>query len=92
MPGTTSTRQRQACWVVTGVADETTAGMMVGMGFAAQLEPTTANRATQADTASPATLSFDEQLDRLERLKKLLDASVLTQEEFDSKKRKVLGL
>lgn len=67
------------------------AGMMVGMGFATQLEPATAKRATQTD-AVPTALSFDEQLDRLERLKKLLDAGVLTHEEFDAKKHEILGL
>lgn len=67
------------------------AGMMVGMGFATHLEPETARRSVPEE-GSPSKLSFDEQLDRLERLKKLLDAGILTQEEFDAKKREVLGL
>lgn len=74
-------------------------GMMVGMGFASQLNPTNASPATQAvkqaapQPAAPrATASIDEQMDQLERLKGLLDSGVLTQEEFAAKKREILGL
>lgn len=36
--------------------------------------------------------SFDEQVETLKKLKDLLDMGVLTQEEFDAKKREVLAL
>ena len=37
-------------------------------------------------------LSYDEQIDVLNKLKALLDAGILTQEEFDAKKKEILGL
>ncbi|AXE37765.1 SPFH domain-containing protein [Acidipropionibacterium virtanenii] len=42
-----------------------------------------------ASTASP---SLNEQVDAVKKLKELLDAGILTQDEFDSKKSKILGL
>ena len=45
--------------------------------------------AAQAPVAKP---SFDEQVETLKKLKDLLDMGVLTQEEFDAKKREVLAL
>lgn len=36
--------------------------------------------------------SLDEQLDILKKLKELLDAGILTQDEFDMKKKQILGL
>lgn len=41
-------------------------------------------------TAKPA--SYDEQLEALGKLKSLLDAGILTQEEFDTKKKEILGI
>lgn len=43
------------------------------------------------ENAAPATLT-DEQMESLKKLKDLVDAGVLTQEEFDAKKRQILGL
>ncbi|MDH6365145.1 membrane protease subunit (stomatin/prohibitin family) [Enterococcus sp. PF1-24] len=37
-------------------------------------------------------LSFDEQIEALKKLKDLLDSGILTQEEFDSKKKEIMGL
>lgn len=39
-----------------------------------------------------AVIPTDEQLDSLKKLKDLVDAGVLTQEEFDAKKKQILGL
>lgn len=59
----------------------------------------TGGNAANLDTAeeppagSPSkTPSLDEQLEMLKKLKELLDVGVLSQEEFDAKKREVLGL
>jgi hypothetical protein len=41
--------------------------------------------------AAPAGLSMDEKTDQLTKLKGLLDAGVLTQEEFDQQKMKILS-
>ena len=38
------------------------------------------------------TLSFDKQVDQLMKLKELLDAGILTQDEFDAKKKDIMGL
>ena len=37
-------------------------------------------------------LSYEEQIDALNKMKTLLDAGILTQEEFDTKKKEILGL
>ena len=37
-------------------------------------------------------LSYEEQIDALNKMKALLDAGILTQEEFDAKKKEILGL
>lgn len=37
-------------------------------------------------------MSFDEQIEALKKLKELMDAGILTQEEFDAKKKEVMGL
>lgn len=37
-------------------------------------------------------LTYEEQVDALSKMKTLLDAGVLTQEEFDAKKKQILGL
>ena len=37
-------------------------------------------------------LSLDEQIEALKKLKELVDAGILTQEEFDIKKKEIMGL
>ena len=59
-------------------------GMVFGMNFAQGL-------GTKAEQKKPA-LSFDEQIEALKKLKELLDAGILTQDEFESKKREIMGL
>ena len=55
-----------------------------------------ANGAAAGGTASGATkgqtLSIEEQVAAIKSLKELLDAGILTQEEFDAKKKEILGL
>lgn len=78
-------------------------GMLFGMGFAGGLDPRTASQSapsTQAaavaseltQVAVETKMSFDEQVEALKKLKELVDAGILTQEEFDNKKREVMGL
>ena len=51
--------------------------------------------AASESAASPSTTdgpSFDQRAEMVKKLKELLDAGILTQDEFDAKKRDVLGL
>lgn len=58
-------------------------GMIFGMNMAQGLGSVAEQR--------PA-MSFDEQIEQLKKLKELVDAGILTQEEFDVKKREIMGL
>ena len=60
------------------------AGMIFGMNYAGGL----GNNAE----AKSQSLSMDEQIETLKKLKELLDAGILTQEEFDKKKSEVMGI
>lgn len=64
-------------------------GMLFGMNLADGLNPRNAAAAPQAVASTP---SLDDQIETLRKLKDLLDAGILSQEEFDAKKREVLGL
>lgn len=57
-------------------------GMVFGMNFAQ-------NMGTNANTANHFTI--DQQVDILKKLKEALDNGILTQEEFDAKKREILS-
>ncbi|MFR8256633.1 MAG: SHOCT domain-containing protein [Ruthenibacterium sp.] len=37
-------------------------------------------------------MSFDEQIETLKKLKELVDMGVLSQDEFDKKKKEIMGL
>ena len=64
-------------------------GMLFGMNLASALNP---QDASAKGGASGLSNSLDEQIETLKKLKDLLDAGILSQEEFDAKKREVLGL
>lgn len=64
-------------------------GMLFGMNLANALNP---QDASAKGGASGLSNSLDEQVETLKKLKDLLDAGILSQEEFDAKKREVLGL
>ncbi len=73
------------------------AGLAVGLGVVNGLNPFTA--ATVAPTAERATpsqpaqaASIDEQIEAVKKLKELVDAGILTEEEFQTKKKQVMGL
>lgn len=59
------------------------AGLIFGMNYAQGLT---------ADAGTKATMSLDEQIETLKKLKELVDAGILTQEEFDAKKKEIMGL
>ena len=44
------------------------------------------------ETDKKVQLTYDEQFEALSKMKSLLDAGILTQEEFDAKKKEILGL
>lgn len=48
--------------------------------------------AAPASFPPPTTTSLDQQIDAVKKLKELVDAGILTQEEFETKKRQVMGL
>ncbi len=74
--------------------------MLFGLGFAGGLNPQNASQVaaagiaqtTPAASSTTQAQSLDEQLETLKKLKELVDMGVLTQEEFDAKKKQVLGL
>lgn len=63
-------------------------GMLFGMNLAQSMNPQ--NAAPTGEAAAAPTL--DAQLETVKKLKELLDAGVLTEDEFLAKKREVLGL
>ena len=76
---------------------------LFGLGFAGGLNPQNASQAqpvaatqtapvTTAPEPAQASMSVDEQVETLKKLKDLVDVGILTQEEFDAKKRQILGL
>ena len=73
-------------------------GMLFGMNLASALSPQNATFAgagtapTELQTEGAKTSSLDSQIETLKKLKELLDAGILSQDEFDAKKREVLGL
>lgn len=80
-------------------------GMMLGMGFAQGVNPMSGAMGGQTvaavgntagtsgtNNATASAPSMGEQVEMLKSLKELLDAGILTQDEFDAKKRQILGL
>ncbi len=69
-------------------------GMLFGMNLATGLNPQ--NASTQSVPAEPAppheSPDLERQIETLRKLKELLDAGILTQVEFDQKKKQVLNL
>ena len=66
------------------------------LGAAGGLLGSLASRAKASRAASTSTAkvdsSFEDSLEKVKQLKELLDCGILTQEEFDAKKCKLLGL
>ncbi|PLS24833.1 SPFH domain-containing protein [Bifidobacterium imperatoris] len=51
-----------------------------------------AEPAASASAVKPQALSLDDQLNAVKKLKELLDAGILSQDEFEAKKKQILGL
>ena len=66
-------------------------GMMLGMGMVQGINPQNAAPSTQQPEAKPA-MSVDEQIETLKKMKDLLDAGILSEEEFNMKKKEIMGL
>ena len=63
-------------------------GMILGANMAGIV-----NASGQVDTQkNKSSMSFDEQIETIKKLKDLLDIGILTQEEFDMKKKEIMGL
>jgi hypothetical protein len=63
------------------------AGMIFGMNLAQALNPKTA-----AAAPPTAELSLDQQIEAVKKLKDLVDTGILSQDEFEAKKKQVMGL
>lgn len=61
-------------------------GMVFGMNMAQNITPNGEIKSNQQ------TMSFDEQIEALKKLKELVDMGILSEEEFDKKKREIMGL
>ncbi|HFR3797787.1 TPA: SPFH domain-containing protein [Streptococcus suis] len=60
--------------------------MIMGMNMAQALNPT----ASPQDKSS--TMSLEQQIDALKKLKELVDVGILSEEEFNAKKKEIMGL
>ena len=58
-------------------------GLVFGMNMAQGLSPTAAQQSSSS--------SLDEQTANLKKLKELVDAGILTEEEFNAKKKEIMG-
>lgn len=65
-------------------------GMLFGMNMAQNLSPLTAAPVPQVE--APGSLTFDQQIEMVKKLKGLVDSEILSQDEFEAKKKQVLGL
>lgn len=62
-------------------------GLLFGMNLAQGM-----NTQTGAQVGQGTQLTFDEQIETVKKMKELLDAGVLSEEEFAAKKREIMGL
>lgn len=65
--------------------------MLFGMNMA-QAMGTNGQLSQSQNQTQGSTMSIDEQIETLKKMKDLLDAGILTQEEFDTKKKEIMGL
>lgn len=61
------------------------AGMIMGMNIAEKV-------GTNANSSSTPQMSFDEQIEALKKLKELVDMGILSEEEFNKKKKEIMGI
>ena len=67
-------------------------GMLFGMNLAQSMSPTNAAPAAAQSREGGAGHSLDQQIEMVKKLKELVDAGILSQEEFETKKKEVMGL
>ncbi|PWF24477.1 SPFH domain-containing protein [Ancrocorticia populi] len=69
-------------------------GMLFGMNLAQAINPLTAAPVAPVAAASAPSplLSLDEQIETIKKLKELVDVGILSQDEFEAKKKEVFGL
>ena len=67
-------------------------GLIFGMNLAQGMNPQNAAPAASSPLPPPTALSLDQQIEAVKKLKELVDAGILTQEEFETKKKQVMGL
>ena len=87
-------RMRRAAVLGTTAKVASTRGQAKGAAAAEQAPPVTAAPAAEpadAATAVPSSAAAADNYDTLMKLKGLVDAGVLSQDEFDAEKRKILG-
>jgi len=63
------------------------AGMIFGMNMAQAMNPQTAEPIMQKNN-----MSFEEQIETVKKFKELMDAGILSKDEFDFKKKEIMGL
>ena len=61
-------------------------GMLFGMNLAQSVMPNGEMKSNES------AMSLDEQIETLKKLKELMDMGILSQEEFDKKKKEIMGL
>ncbi len=64
-------------------------GMILGMNMA---QGVAQNVGQNAETKKANTMSYDEQIATVKKLKELLDDGIITKEEFEAKKKEIMGL
>ncbi len=66
-------------------------GMILGMNMAQNISQGMGINGNMGQS-QPKAMTIDEQIAAVSKLKELLDANILTQEEFDAKKKEIMGL
>lgn len=66
-------------------------GMLFGMNLAQSMSPTNAAPAAAQPREGGVGHSLDQQIEMVKKLKELVDAGILSQDEFETKKKEVMG-
>ncbi|GBU10250.1 membrane protein [Gammaproteobacteria bacterium] len=67
------------------------AGLQIGAGLELAKSISDKNMQPKETTTAPVVVSIDNHIEQLKKLKSLLDEQILTQEEFDAKKKEILS-
>jgi hypothetical protein len=67
-------------------------GLSQAAGIAKDLVSKKTGEGKSPKSETGSSLSFDDQIEALKKLKDLLDSGIITQEEFDAKKKQLMGL